>query len=35
MVGAASVLAGFLVYSYYVVVAGWILAYAGAPPAAP
>lgn len=28
-VGAASVLAGFLVYSYYVVVAGWILAYAG------
>ena len=27
-VGAASVLAGFLVYSYYVVVAGWILAYA-------
>ena len=26
--GAASVLAGFLVYSYYVVVAGWILAYA-------
>ena len=26
--GAASVLAGFLVYTYYVVVAGWILAYA-------
>jgi NSS family neurotransmitter:Na+ symporter len=25
--GAASVLAGFLVYSYYVVVAGWMLAY--------
>jgi NSS family neurotransmitter:Na+ symporter len=26
--GAASVLAGFLVYTYYAVVAGWILAYA-------